>query len=181
MSDDNEKVGYGRPPKAHRFKPGQVANPKGRAASAGTSIREWVNALAARELTELQVRRIARDKKAPLLKRAAAERMLRMVEAGDLADLEPYLDGSKTLAELRKAGINTEVVKKAKATRRTDEKGVEVETRELELHDRAGEEFDRICDRTDGRPTQRMEVEGAGLPTVVEIITPLTKGLVAKE
>jgi hypothetical protein len=32
MSDrnDDEKVGYGRPPRQHRFKPGQSGNPKGR-------------------------------------------------------------------------------------------------------------------------------------------------------
>jgi hypothetical protein len=28
--DDNDKVGYGRPPKHSRFKPGQSGNPKGR-------------------------------------------------------------------------------------------------------------------------------------------------------
>lgn len=28
--DDDEKVGYGKPPKKHRFKPGQSGNPKGR-------------------------------------------------------------------------------------------------------------------------------------------------------
>lgn len=28
--DDNEKVGYGRPPRNTRFKPGQSGNPKGR-------------------------------------------------------------------------------------------------------------------------------------------------------
>jgi hypothetical protein len=27
---EEEKVGYGKPPKAHRFKPGQSGNPKGR-------------------------------------------------------------------------------------------------------------------------------------------------------
>lgn len=29
--DDDEKVGYGRPPKHSRFKPGQSGNPRGRA------------------------------------------------------------------------------------------------------------------------------------------------------
>ena len=28
--DDNDSVGYGRPPRAHQFKPGQSGNPKGR-------------------------------------------------------------------------------------------------------------------------------------------------------
>src|SRR5437773_9047869 len=103
------------PPAEHRFKLGQAANPNGRAASAGTSIREWINSFAAHDMTEAQLRKIARDPKAPFTKRAAAERLIRMVEAGDMADFESYLDGSKTLDELQKAGINTEVVKKAKA------------------------------------------------------------------
>lgn len=30
MDDEEEAVGYGRPPKANRFKPGQSGNPKGR-------------------------------------------------------------------------------------------------------------------------------------------------------
>lgn len=28
--DENDSVGYGRPPRAHQFKPGQSGNPKGR-------------------------------------------------------------------------------------------------------------------------------------------------------
>ena len=31
MNDDDDKVGYGRPPKARRFKPGRSGNPAGRA------------------------------------------------------------------------------------------------------------------------------------------------------
>ncbi|MEO9462356.1 MAG: DUF5681 domain-containing protein [Marinomonas sp.] len=30
MSDDNEGIGYGKPPKKHQFKKGQSGNPKGR-------------------------------------------------------------------------------------------------------------------------------------------------------
>lgn len=30
MTDDDDEVGYGRPPKKHRFKPGQSGNPGGR-------------------------------------------------------------------------------------------------------------------------------------------------------
>lgn len=30
FDDDDDTVGYGRPPKNHRFKPGQSGNPKGR-------------------------------------------------------------------------------------------------------------------------------------------------------
>lgn len=30
ITDDDDDVGYGRPPKKHRFKPGQSGNPRGR-------------------------------------------------------------------------------------------------------------------------------------------------------
>ncbi|MDP3400103.1 MAG: DUF5681 domain-containing protein [Brevundimonas sp.] len=46
-SDDENEVGYGKPPKASRFKPGQSGNPKGRPkkVSAGLAdhLREAVN------------------------------------------------------------------------------------------------------------------------------------------
>jgi hypothetical protein len=138
-------------------------------------MREWINSLAAAELTEAQLRRVARDKKAPALKRAAAERLIRLVEAGDMADFEPYLAGEKSLEDLRRSGINTEVVKKAKARSYSNKDGGLVVEREVELHDRAGVDFDRVCDQTDGKPTQRVEMGGIAVPTVIEIITPLTR------
>lgn len=165
------------PPPEHRFKPGQSGNPKGRAPNAGATLREWINQLAAKDLTEQQLRRTARDPKAPWTKRAAAERVLRTLEHGDLADMQEFLDGEKNLVDLRNMGINTEVIKRSKARRRTctDKAGnVEVTVeRELELHDRAGGDFDRVSDRTDGRPTQHAIVD-VNLPTAVSIITPLT-------
>jgi|ERR1051326_3323022 hypothetical protein len=50
MSDDSEdtKVGYGRPPKANRFRPGQSGNPKGRPKAAKnfrTAISEELNGI----------------------------------------------------------------------------------------------------------------------------------------
>jgi hypothetical protein len=35
--------------------------------------------------------------------------------------------------------------------------------REVELFDRAGIDFDRVLDRTEGKPRQTLEVEGAGI------------------
>jgi hypothetical protein len=100
-------------------------------------------------------------------KRTAAERMIRTLEAGDLADFAPYLAGEKSLAELKAAGVNTEIVKKAKVKVRTTENGTETE-REIELFDRAGADFDRVLDRTEGKPRQTMEIENAGTaPTVI--------------
>lgn len=151
------KQGRGRggvPPVEHRFKPGESGNPKGRPPNAGATLREWVNLLAGGDATEDELRRMARDKRLPWTKRAACERILRTLEAGDLADFAEVVSGQKTLVELKKAGVNTEMVKKLKV-------GKEGEV-EIELHDRAGEDFDRICDRTDGRPTQRVDVKHDG-------------------
>lgn len=44
MSSDDDKVGYGRPPKRHRFKKGQSGNPKGRRRKP-TSVKEGLQAL----------------------------------------------------------------------------------------------------------------------------------------
>jgi hypothetical protein len=160
------------PPVEYQFKPGESGNPRGRQ-SAGLSLKEWINAFATRELTAEQIRRIARDPKAPWTKRAAAERVLRTLEHGDLAEMEALLDGRQTLQELQAAGVNTEVIKKVKVRRKTlfsdgAAVGEEVE-REVELHDRAGEDFDRICDRTEGRPKQSVTHDGdIGLRTPAE-------------
>jgi hypothetical protein len=146
------------PPVEHRFKPGQCANPLGRK-TAGATIREWCNILAEQELTETEIRRIARDVRLPWPKRAAAERILRTLEYGDIGEMEKLLNGEVTLEELKKTGINTEVIKRVKTKRRTlpNNGGEEIE-REIELHDRAGGEFDRICDRTEGKPRQTVDV-----------------------
>jgi hypothetical protein len=38
LEDDNEDVGYGKPPRRHQFKPGQSGNPKGRKKGAKNEI-----------------------------------------------------------------------------------------------------------------------------------------------
>lgn len=147
------------PPPEHRFPPGQSGNPAGRP-TAGASVREWLNVLADKDLSEDEIRAIARDKKASWTKRTAAERMLRTLEAGDIADFAGLLSGENRLEDLRGMGINTEVVKKFKQKTRKVSVGngetEEVIEREIELHDRAGDDFDRICDRTEGRPKQEI-------------------------
>ena len=142
------------------------------------TVRDWLNIMAGQELTEAEVRRIAQDPQCPWPKRAAAERILRTLEAGDLADLEPWLLGKASLEELRARGVNTEVIKKAKETKRVvgrteDGQETTIITREIELHDRAGADFDRIMDRTEGRPVQQHDVV-ADIPARVTIVTPLT-------
>lgn len=160
-------VGYGRPPKEHRIKPGEVRNPNGRP-PAGLKLKEWLNIFASQSLGEDELRAIAKDKTASWDKRAAACRALRTLENPDLAEFEGYVAGQKTLDELRQAGIDTTAVKKVKERRQVtrciaDGKQLEeTVTREIELHDRAGEDFDRICDRTDGKPKQSMDVNTSG-------------------
>lgn len=153
----------------HPFQPGQSGNPAGRK-TAGAYVKEWLNVFSESKVTESDLRRIARDRETEWAKRAAAERMLRTLEAGDLADFQPYLRGEKSLEELRASGICTEIVKKAKVRVRTLENGVTETEREVELFDRAGVDFDRVLDRTEGKPRQVMEIESAGVAPQVLVM-----------
>jgi hypothetical protein len=155
------------------FEPGVSGNPKGRK-TAGASVREWMNVLGEQDLTVPELRAIAADEKLPALKRAAAERIVRMTERPNLADFADYIDGEVGIKDLAASGIDTAIVKKAKTRKRTYETQAgtsvtEVE-REIELHDRSGEEFDRVCDRTEGRPTQAIDVSATNMPSAVKII-----------
>jgi hypothetical protein len=63
---------------------------------------------------------------------------------GDLADFQAVIEGTRTLEQLRSAGVNTEV-KRFRVTSRGD--------RELELHDRAGDDaVDSLMAHTALRP-----------------------------
>lgn len=126
--------------------------------------------------TEAEVRLMARNKKSPLYKRIACERILRSIEAGDLADFAGLLKGENNLEDLRGMGINTEVIKKLKQKTRRVPTGNGDETeelieREIELHDRAGSDFDRIIDRTLGKPAQSVDVTSNGKQVAVKILS----------
>jgi hypothetical protein len=136
-------------PATHLFKKGVGPGAEKIPRSAGYWIRFYTNNLIHKGYDEPTLRRIAKDEYEKPAKRAAAIRIVRMLEQGDMADFEPFINGLQSLAELKAGGINTEVVKKAKV----GEKGVEVE-----LHDRSGAEFDRLINQTDGTPTQRMDM-----------------------
>src|SRR5688500_7113469 len=92
------------PPVEYRFQPGTSGNSKGRR-NAGATIADWMNALAAKELTEADLRKIHGDPKQPQTRRIAAERLLHSLSP-DMADYEPYLDGTMTLAELKASGVD---------------------------------------------------------------------------
>jgi hypothetical protein len=117
------------------------------------------------DVTEDELRKIAADRKESPARRGAAVRVIRYMERGDLADFQRFLDGTSDLKHLRDNGIYTDIVKKVKSKKRTipgpegSPPTIELE-REIELHDRSGEDFDRICDHTDGKATQRVEVTG---------------------
>jgi hypothetical protein len=170
---DDQASGAGNggivPPVEARFKPGESGNPAGRK-SAGATIKEQFNWLAEQDLNEAEVRKIARDKSLPWTRRAAAERILRTLEAGDLADMEPALRGEKDLTTLRSEGVNTEIVKKIKVKTRVTPDGEEVIEREMELHDRAGTDIDRILDRTEGKPAQSVDHTTGGKPFTVKVL-----------
>ena len=114
------------PPVEHRFKPGQSGNPAGRAGSAGSSVREWINAMAEWTVAELQA--VKDDPKATAAKRTAARLWM-----------EATSDDANT------AGNPI-----------------------------AGAAFDRIMDRTEGRPKQAVSLSNA------EPITGVTFEIVGK-
>ncbi len=145
------------------YEPGESGNPDGRK-TAGAYIKECINAFYAQDLSLDDIRKIARDPKAGCRSRTAAERVLRAMEAGDLADFAGLLRGENNLEDLRAMGVNTEVIKKCKQKTRKivgqDGAVEELVEREVELHDRAGEDFDRVCDRTEGKPKQSVTHDG---------------------
>jgi hypothetical protein len=73
----------------------------------------------------------------------------------------PLLKGKMEVDELRETGVNTEVIKKFRLNRRVLCRGAEAIgeeiTSEIELHDRAGQEFDRIVEKTDGKDRQPVD------------------------
>jgi hypothetical protein len=151
-------------PPAPLWVKGQSGNPRGRPA-AGATIRERVNIIIESGTNEAELRAMARNKSLLVEDRMAAERILRTLEAPDIADFQPWLEGKCDLVELRERGVNTEAVKKAKVKVRVvpvgdgaTEQHIE---REIELYDRAGEDFDRIINHTDGQATKKVEVSGA--------------------
>ena len=101
--------------------------------------------------------------------------MLRAMECGDMADFEGLLNGETTLQELRDSGVNTEVVKRIRQRKRTvstDDRSEETIEHEIELHDRAGADFDRVVEHTDGRPRQTLEHGDQMSLNTVEFIIP---------
>ena len=86
-NDDDESIGYGRPPKRTRFKPGQSGNPRGRPKGVRNFKTDLMSALKARV-------RVTRDGKTKSVSTQEAA-ILRLTDAavtkGDLRALERIL------------------------------------------------------------------------------------------
>ena len=134
--------------------PGEVRNPEGRK-TAGAYIKEHVNSMACRKLTKKQLRKIIADEDEDWTRVAAAEQALRSMESPDIADFQEVVRGTKTPDDLRKAGIDTAAIKKYTIGK----KGISVE-----LHNRAGESFDRVVEKTDGKDPQAVDVTSGNKP-----------------
>lgn len=168
------------PPVEHRWKPGQSGNPEGRK-TLGATVREELNSFACdKDLNEQKLRRIARDPGEHPNRRTAAVQFLRSFEAPDMADFAGLLRGQDNLEDLRKSGFNTEAIKKIKQKTRlvpkSDGDGTveELVEREIELYDRAGQNFDRVVEHTAGRARQSVEVMGKDGGPIVQEMQPVS-------
>lgn len=128
---------------------------------AARSITEHFNDLD--RATEAEIRAIARDKTAPANKRAAATQWLDILaSSGELADFEPFLDGTHDLRKLQREGVATRLAREAKVTTHTSDSGSETR-REIKLSDKGADSLDRVLDRTGGKPhqSQSLQIHGA--------------------
>lgn len=171
--DNPANLPVGAVPQAHGgylipVKPGEARNPKGRP-SAGATIREHINGMIQGDLSQGDLELVAQDQQLPAARRIAAQRILLAMEYGDQADFDDWLTGAKSLKDLKREGVNTAIVKKAKVKRTVTEFGESVE-REIELHSRSGEDVDRIFDRTEGKSIARVEHSGDIGLTVKRVI-----------
>jgi hypothetical protein len=144
------------PKSLENLKPwGPGESPLGGRQTAGATIREWINTLSGQKLSTQQLRALSVDESIDYNKQLAALHMATGTERASLARYEPWLQGEKTLQDLEADGVDVRQIKKAKI----GDKG----GREIELHDRAGEAFDRIVEHTDGQAPQsgKLEVTGA--------------------
>lgn len=137
------------------WKKGESGNAKGRP-SAGGAIREYYNLM--HEWPEDRLIAVMNDKSEGFSKRKAAEAILNM-GAVDVEAYESLLDGSKTLADLKREGVRTNTIRRVKRKTRTEGEAKTFEY-EVEFADKTDAVTEAIIGHTDGKAIQRVETTG---------------------
>jgi hypothetical protein len=97
VDDSEEPVGYGRPPKHTRFKPGQSGNPKGRPKSSAPPI--WQNPLTAMLLEPISVNVGGKVMTIPTYK-AMLKRMANKALQGDAKTMQMFLKATNNFKSI---------------------------------------------------------------------------------
>jgi uncharacterized protein DUF5681 len=119
--DDDDRVGYGKPPKRTRFRPGQSGNPRGR--SRAVDFKDWENPIQKYMLEPMTVTIKGKKEKVPVVD-ALIKTAIRRALEGCTKHLKVLLDGSDGL----KALIQEQKRQKTKA----EEELIEQARRELD-------------------------------------------------
>ena len=95
--DDDDRVGYGKPPKRTRFRPGQSGNPRGRART--VDFKDWENPIQKYMLELMTVTIKGKKEKVPVVD-ALIKTAIRRALEGCTKHLKVLLDGSDGLKAL---------------------------------------------------------------------------------
>jgi hypothetical protein len=95
--DDDDRVGYGKPPKRTRFKPGQSGNPRGR--SRAVDFKDWENPIQKYMLEPMTVTVKGKKEKMPVVD-ALMKTAIRRALEGCTKHLKILIDGSGGLKAL---------------------------------------------------------------------------------
>jgi hypothetical protein len=96
-NDDDDRVGYGKPPKRSRFKPGQSGNPRGRARA--VDFKDWENPIQKYMLEQITVTVKGKKEKMPVVD-ALMHTAIRRALGGCTKHLKILIDGSGGLKAL---------------------------------------------------------------------------------
>jgi hypothetical protein len=95
--DEDDRVGYGKPPKHTRFRPGRSGNPRGR--SRAVDFRDWENPIQKYMLEPITVTIKGKKEKVPVVD-ALIKTAIRRALEGCTKHLKVLLDGSGGLKDL---------------------------------------------------------------------------------
>jgi hypothetical protein len=95
--DEDDRVGYGKPPKHTRFRPGRSGNPRGR--SRAVDFRDWENPIQKYMLELITVTIKGKKEKVPVVD-ALIKTAIRRALEGCTKHLKVLLDGSGGLKDL---------------------------------------------------------------------------------